>query len=445
MARIEELEKENAELKSRLAQNSNNSNRPPSSDGLKKRPAFPRKKGKKTGGQKGHKGRTLEMVSDPDHVIKHAPVKCQCGQSLKRVVKHTVERRQIFDLPEPKLEVTEHQLQGCSCPNCSRVNVGEFPVEVPARVQYGNGVRALSVLLNTGLNMPLGKVRQFFADIFGYDLNDSTQLSAHQKCYDLTAPSENQLRQLLLDSQVNHFDETGLRVGGRLHWLHNCSNDKYTYLFVHPNRGRKALDSPSSLLPFYTGWSVHDCWSSYFRYGNTKHAICGAHLLRELQGLKEQGSKWAGLMSGLLLYAYEKSNKGTAAAADPTFIERHYDRICKLADAEEPKAQQRFKHKRPKRTKGRNLLGRLVKYKPAVLAFTNHEFVPFTNNQAERDIRPAKIKLKNAGSFRTLKGARIYARIQSFISTSRKHQLNVFNELVAIFNGNSFLLSPEKC
>jgi transposase len=165
MVRIDELEKENKELKSMLAQNSKNSNRPPSSDGLKKRPAFPRKKGKRTGGQKGHKGKTLEMVHHPDHVIKHAPIKCRCGQSLKRVLKHTVERRQIFDLPEPKLEVTEHQIQGCACPNCRRINVGEFPEAAPSRVQYGNGVRALSVLLNIGLNMPLGKVRQFFADI----------------------------------------------------------------------------------------------------------------------------------------------------------------------------------------------------------------------------------------------------------------------------------------
>ncbi len=436
---------ENKELKSRLAQNSKNSNRPPSSDGLKKRPAFPRKKDKKTGGQKGHKGRTLEMVAHPGSVVKHAPVKCQCGQSLKRVLKHTVERRQIFDLPEPKLEITEHQLLGCSCPNCRRLNVGEFPAEVPSRVQYGNGVRALSVLLNTGLNMPLGKVRQFFADIFGYDLNDSTQLSAHRKCYGLTAASEGQLRHRLLGSRVNHFDETGLRVAGKLHWLHNCSNSKCTYLSVHPNRGRKALDSPSSLLPFYTGWSVHDCWPPYFKYENPKHAICNAHLLRELQALIEQGSKWAGLMHGLLLYAYEKSNKGSTAAADPSFIERQYDRICKWAGAEEPKARQRFRHKRAKKTKGRNLLDRLVKHKPAVLAFINYDLVPFTNNQAERDVRPAKIKLKNAGSFRTLIGAHIYARIQSFISTARKHQLNVFNELVAIFNGYSFLTTPDRC
>lgn len=445
MGRIEELEKENMELKSRLAQNSNNSNRPPSSDGLKKRPAFPRKKGKATGGQKGHKGKTLEMVASPDHVVQHAPVKCQCGQSLKRVMKHTIQRRQIFDLPEPKLEVTEHQLEGCFCPNCQRFNVGEFPPEAPSRVQYGNGVRALSVLLNTGLNMPLGKVRQFFADIFGYDLNDSTQLTAHQKCYDLMGPGEDRLRQLLMNSPVNHFDETGFRAEGKLHWLHNCSNSRYTYLFVHPNRGKKALDSPFSLLPFYTGWTVHDCWSSYFKYENAKHAICGAHLLRELQALEEQGSNWAGLMRGLLLYAYEKSDKGSATAPDPVFIERHYDRICKRAEEEEPRARQRFKHKRAKKTKGRNLLERLVKHKPAVLAFINHAHVPFTNNQAERDVRPAKIKLKNAGSFRTLNGARIYSRIQSFISTTRKHQLNVFNELVATFNGYSFLTTPERC
>ncbi len=116
-----------------------------------------------------------------------------------------------------------------------------------------------------------------------------------------------------------------------------------------------------------------------------------------------------------------------------------------MANQEEPLPKQRYANKRPKQTKGRNLLNRLVKYKSSVLAFAHYQQVPFTNNQAERDVRPTKTKIKVAGCFRTKKGADIYARIQSFISTTRKHQRNVFNELVAVFDGCSFLTAQINC
>lgn len=114
-----------------------------------------------------------------------------------------------------------------------------------------------------------------------------------------------------------------------------------------------------------------------------------------------------------------------------------------MAQKEEPPPEYRHKNKRARKTKGRNLLERFIEHKDAVLAFAQYKEVPFTNNQAERDVRPAKIKQKIAGSFRTLKNAKIYARAQGFISTTRKHQLNVFNELVAVFNGSSFLTYPR--
>ena len=212
---------------------------------------------------------------------------------------------------------------------------------------------------------------------------------------------------------------------------------------------------------------MHDCWASYFHYDGCRHAICGAHLLRELQALVEQGSIWADRMRDLLRYAYTKSDEGTSTVSDFDFLARHYDRICQMADGEEPPPKYRYKNKRPKKSKGRNLMERLVQHKDSVLAFAKYPEIPFTNNQAERDVRPAKIKQKMAGCtslsawlldvrpakikqkmagcFRTLRGARIYARIQSFISTARKQQLNVFNELVATFGGHNFLTAPKRC
>lgn len=431
------------ELEAQLKQTSSNSHRPPSSDGPMKKPAFPRTKSKKRGGQKGHKGKTLEMVAEANYYLIHDPAqRCSCGQDLSGVIKREKERRQVFDIPDPKLEVTQHVVRSCTCPNCKKEVSGVFPEGVRARVQYGPGVKALTVLLNTDYKIPYAKIKGFFADVFGYEINEGTQVAQQQQCHDLLEPTEQVIKERLLESPVNHFDETGLRIKGKNRWLHTCSNALYTYLFAHSKRGKKAINSEFSLLPRYKGWAIHDCWRSYFLFTQCEHAACGAHLLRELQALMEQKSRWADRMRDLLLYAYHRSAKGTSNVKDFDLIVRQYDRICQMADQEEPPPQYRHKGKKPKQTKGRNLLDRFVNYKDAVLAFAKHEVVPFTNNQAERDVRPAKIKQKIAGSFRTFDGANRYARIQGFISSLRKNNLNVFNELRATFNGYNSFTAP---
>lgn len=436
---MQEIEK----LKTQVNQNSSNSHHPPSTDKFKKpktKPGIPRKKGKKNGGQKGHTGKTLEMVEAPDEVEIHAPEKCTCGFDLQVVNKIIDERRQIFDLPTPKLVVTEHISMSCTCPNCDRKVKGEFPELIKSRVQYGNGVRALLVMLNTSYKIPFKKVGRLFGDLFGYAINDSTQITTQKKCFTLLGPTEEVIKEKLLKSQTSHVDETGVNVNGKNCWLHGFSNSPFTYLFAHTKRGLKAINSHKSIVPDYRGWMIHDCWSSYFKYSNVKHALCGSHLLREFQALIENDSMWAKRMHALLLYAYHDSEKGKGVVNDYQKIEREYLRICKMADKEEPPPKFNFKGKKPKQTKGRNLLDRLLKHQDAVLAFAKHEEVPFTNNQGERDLRPAKGKLKIAGCFRTFTGLEIYARIQSFVSTTRKHQRNVFDELVATFEKGNFLI-----
>jgi len=444
---IEDLTARVVDLEDKVNKNSRNSNKPPSSDGLKKpkvSPGIPKKKGKKSGGQPGHQGKTLEISEQVDHVENHQPPDdCQtCNESLDKTKITLLEIRQVLDLPKPKLEVTEHRQFGCTCGGCGTVNKGEFPSEVTARVQYGSGVRALAVLLNIGFKLPLKKIQTLFADLFGYAVNQSTIVSAVQKCYEGLESSEEVIKNRLLQSLVAHFDETGLRVKGKLHWLHTCCNQLFTYLFIHANRGKKALLDSASLIGQFANWAIHDCWVSYFNFEQCAHGICGAHILRELTALEEKNTQWATWYKRYLLTIYYMSDEGKNQL-NPQQQQKAlalYNKIWTYADQAEPPPQKsKTGRGRPKATKGRNLLIRLKKHQAAVLAFAFHKEVPFTNNQAERDLRPAKIKQKVAGSFRTFEGAQRYARIQGFLSTTRKHQFSVFNELKAALSGDTFL------
>ena len=442
---ILDLQAKVEELESRLNKNSSNSNKPPSSDGLAKpkmQPAFPRKKGKKAGGQPGHKGKTLELSATPDHINPLLPSHCECGNALDKSKAEVLQVRQVFDTPVPKLAVTEHQQLGCKCTNCGNYNKGEFPTGVTARVQYGVGVRALVVLLNIAFNLPLKKIQSLFSDIYGYAINTSTILKATQDCYEQLQASEQVIKQSLLNRIVAHFDETGLRVAGQLHWLHTCCDSLFTYLFVHLKRGKEALLDTPSLLPDFKNWAIHDCWSSYFSFTHCKHGICGAHLLRELTALIQKDTQWAVWFKRYLLTLYYQSDqgKGQLSAIQQQKALLLFNKIWNYADqAEPPPVKTPGKKGRPKATKGRNLLNRLKQHQSEVLAFAFNKEVPFTNNQAERDLRPAKTKQKVAGSFRKLEGAKKYARIYGFISTTRKHQFSIFNELKKAFSGETFL------
>ena len=288
--------------------------------------------------------------------------------------------------------------------------------------------------------MPVGSIKSLFTDLFGYALNESTVQSANACYYEQLGQEEAIIRNQLSEQTLIHVDETGGRVAGRLHWLHVACSSLFTYLYRHAKRGGQALQDPKSVLPGYSGWVVHDCWASYFAGGQYRHALCGAHLLRELTALIEQGSHWPTQMHALLMNAYLATDQGTSTlsgAALRATIDQ-YQTILQQANQEEPPPQPRGRG-RPKQSKGRNLMDRLVRYQSAVLAFAQYEVVPFTNNLAERDIRPWKTKLKVSGCFRTTTGADCYARIRSFISTARKHHKSVFAELCRVLDAKSFL------
>ncbi len=438
-----QLRTENQELKARLAQNSQNSHKPPSQEGYRKKPALPKASGKKQGGQKGHQGNTLQMVMRVDQVVECKPERCNCGADLSAGALRVVESRQVFDLPEPKLQVLEYRRMSGSCQECGAKVSGRFPAQVSAPVQYGSGVLALGVLLSNSCQVSYQKISVLFSDLFGYKINSSTFLKANRQIYEGLGQSEDFIKAALQQSQVVHFDETGLRVEGNLHWLHTCSSEQYSYLFVDSHRGQKALRSEKSLLTEFTGWAVHDCLASYFTFTHCKHAVCGAHLLRELEALVETGSQWASSMKGLLLSLYEHSKQGKHKVHYLAYWQKLYEDFCQQGLREEPPPSKQSNKSKPKKTKGRNLLDRFLKYKEAVLAFAQYEIVPFTNNQAERDLRPAKGKLKVAGCFRTFSGAATYARIQSFIATCRKQKQNLFEQLKNALHGYTFLTTPD--
>ena len=449
-ATVAQLQAMIEELQARLAQNSANSSKPPSSDGFQKKtikPALTKEEGRKPGGQKGHPGTTLHMVEIPDVVIQYQLTTCQhCGKDLTNTLPTLHQRRQVFDLPPPTLYVEEHRQMARQC-SCGCVNVGEFPPRVAAPLQYGPRIQAQSILLNIDYKLPFAKISQFWADLTGYGYNPATLTQAQATLIHQLIPIQVHIGRQIQQAQVVHFDETGLRVAGKLHWLHRSAaavacTDLWTYLFVHPSRGQKALQSAESLFEGCTNWLVHDCWSSYFTATTGRHALCGAHLLRELQGQIEADRLWAVGLHAYLLALYKATCQGPLPANERDCWQETYRQWCQQGLEEEPDpiiwytVSGKVRKGRAKQTKGRNLLDRLVAHESAVLAFAFEAGVPFTNNEAERALRPAKIKQKVSGGFRSEAGAERYARIGGFIATLRKQNYNVVEQLASVLQGH---------
>ena len=434
---IDELRAEVRQLKAQLNQNSQNSSRPPSKDGFNQpKPAFGKPKKRRKGGQKGHRGNTLKKVETPDLTIDCEPLKCDCRRPEWTEKVEIIEARQVFEVPQPRLEVIEYRRLKRTC-RCGKSVCGEFPESVAATVQYGMRVQAMVALLSVHGCLSYGKIGQLFADLYGYQLNTATA----QKMVNQTSemmPLE-AIRAGIISSEVVHFDETGIKENGVRKWLHTASTEKLTYQFADVKRGNEAMKSEKSVLPEFKGVAVHDCWGSYFGFDEMTHATCNAHILRELTGIIENdSSKWAASMKRLLRKMYVESDYGKGIIRDVGKYEKSYERILRKGEKEEPPPKKTREKGRLKRTKGRNLLERLRKYQEAVLRFAREEKVPFTNNIAERDIRPTKIKQKVSGGFRSQIGSESYCRIQSFISSMRKQSRQVFEELLAAIRGERF-------
>jgi transposase len=438
LARVEELGARVAELEGRLALNSRNSSKPPSSEGYgKPKPKSLRAAGKNpTGGQKGHAGRTLEKSEHPDRIVFHAPpASCDvCRLPLPEAT--VVEARQVFDLPPTRYEVTEHRVLETRCA-CGRWHRGEFPEGVKAPVQYGPRLKAAVVHLTQHHMLPAQRTADLMGDLCDLPLSDATVLAAVTEASERLEATVAAIAEGVVATPVVHADETGLRVAGKLHWLHVLATGLLTWMGIHPNRGKKAFDA-FGLLTSFVGTLIHDGWKPYRDLACT-HALCNAHHLRELTYLfEEMGQAWAKRLIEMLVAAcHEVSATGGPLNAERIahFRSRYWE-IIAAGEAANPRAPPSGKRGRTRQSKAVNLLQRLRTYADDVLRFMTDHGVPFTNNLAEQTVRMPKVKQKVSGCFRTLTGAQSFCIVRSYLDTLRKQGANPFHALTQTFQGN---------
>ena len=448
--KIDTLTEENKKLNERVQSlenqtktNSNNSSKPPSSDGLKRKTKSLRTpSGKKPSGQPGHKGSTLEQVADPDEVIIHKLYNCEkCQADLKDtdVERHIV--RQVIDLPETKVKFTEHRAEVKKC-TCGHINKAKFPEGVNQPVQYGTKIKATSIYLNQYQFIPYDRQEECFENLFNHHISKGTLASINKTCYNSLESIENNIKEVLKnDDGAVHFDETGVFIDKKLNWLHVTSNDQFTYYQVHAKRGSEAMDE-IGILSEFKGTAVHDSLRSYNKYTDCDHSLCGAHILRELNGITElEKQSWAEKMKILLLDIKSEVDKSFSYANALTLdrillYEEKYDSIVISGQEENFKLNFDSETKKVKKSKSKPLLERLALRKTEILNFMHDFDIPFDNNLAERDLRMTKVKQKVSGTFRSSCGADYFARIRGYISTVRKHSLNVMECLESIFNGS---------
>ena len=440
------------ELQRQLGLNSQNSSKPPSTDGFKK----PRTKslrqssGKKVGGQKAHKGSCQKIPHEPDEVKQHYPDKCltcphlseckssgsvfQCGQS-----------RFVIDA---KIEtiVTEHQaMEVAHCPCSNEKLSATFPSDVKAYTQYGSTISVLATIFNTFGAVSTNRIQTIFKNLLDVTISEATILSMIDKGASLVTDTVKQIKaHIETNSDIAHADETGLNVNSQKYWVHTASTDKYTYLILHKRRGLEGVKANGAIVD-YKGVVVHDCWGPYFKLDNIKHSVCCAHILRELNGVidAEESHVWAKRFKHLLLNM--KKSKEQALDSNKTELDesllklllKEYDEILDYADIEfpSPKKVEGKGRGRTKKGKTRSLIERLRKLKDEVCRFVQDFTVPFDNNLAERDLRNIKTKIKVSGCFRTTDGAENYLKIMSYIGTAKKNGINAVKALKAAFDG----------
>jgi transposase len=290
---------------------------------------------------------------------------------------------------------------------------------------------------------------EIFSDLFGCSLSVGTLANFVKRSGAKTQKAREPVKRSVSEAPAAHFDETGFRLFGRLHWLHVASTPKLTACHIDARRGGEAMEN-FGLLENFGGWAVHDYFRSYYRFGKPRHVLCNAHLIRELVFLNEKlGQQWAGEMIALLLEAKKLRERQDARKPGSRMvignktlrrIRRKYFQI--VAEGRranpEPDPPPPGKRGRPKRGKPLNMLDRLESRYDEIMAFFEHEGVPFDNNQAERDIRMMKVRDKISGTFRSEEHARAFCDLRSVISTARKQGRNIMKCLADLIS------SPEK-
>ena len=453
-AQIEELAAQLEAVQARLAKDSHNSSKPPSSDplGRKRLRSQRQRSGKKPGGQLGHHGETLPLVAVADEVVEHRPAECvECQTPLDETASVVLyERRQVRELPAVRLLVREHRALHVRCPRCEQVSVGLFPPETSSRAQYGPRLRALAVYLREQQLVPYARVRERFAELLGAPVSLGTLARWVRQGSQTLRPVEDAIKVALVRAPVLqpvlqpvlHSDETGVRRAGKLAWAQVASTSRLTHYAIHAKRGSEATDA-IGILPGYRGVSVHDGWKPYRHSTACRHALCNIHHLRELTFLEEAYQQsWAKDLKETLLEMKTAVEQARLRGADrlgdaerSAFVSR-YEALLAAGLAANPPPQRRVGQRgRVKQSPALNLLERLCFGQREVLAFLDDFTIPFDNNQAEQDLRMLKVQQKIAGSFRADHGSEAFARIRGYLSSMRKQGVALLAALQTVFTG----------
>jgi len=419
-------------LEGQLAKNSRNSSKPPSSDlkPPKRTQSLRKKSGKKPGGQPGHEGHTLKMTDTPDEVITLTVHGCEhCGHTLNQRP-DKAERRQVFDIPEPRLFITEYQAESKRCRRCGSVSKAAFPEAVTQPTQYGPRAQSLMAYLNQYQLLPYQRIREFFQAIYGQSVSAGTVVTTVKRLSHRLEQVEQAIKDFLQQATQAHADETSLKVNTQKQWLHTVGNENATHYAIHPNRGKQATQD-IGILPSFKGTLTHDHWRSYFSYESIRHSLCNAHHLRELTFSHEHHQMtWAQGMIDLLMTIHDhkerqvKEQKSKFSPQQLTTYHKQYLQILRRGQKEQAMHGTRDSH---------NLLKRLKNYQQETLLFMYDFNISFTNNLSERDLRMVKVQQKISGGFRTDAGVEAFCRIRSIISTARKQGKNVFDVLQLAF------------
>lgn len=405
--------------------------------------------GRKPGKQPGSPGAFLRQVEHPDAVIDHAPVECGgCGASLTEAPVVGTVRRQVFDLPPSRVQVVEHRLQRRSC-GCGAVTTAPAPAGAGAPAVYGAGLRALAVYLLHAQHLPLARTAILLREVFDLPVSEGFLTRLLTDAGTATDRFLEQARAELIAAPVAHFDETGVRVDGRLRWLHSASTDQLTLLNVSAHRGGRGIDE-LGVLPSFTGVAVHDGWAPYPRYDRAEHALCNAHHLRELTAVldRDPAQTWASDLAELLVEAHRTTcaaRAGGQAALDRQVLGRlqlRYDELITAAKTAHPPPPPTGERGAPRLGPTGGLIKRLDTRRDQVLRFATDLNVPFTNNQAERDLRMAKLQMKISGCWRTFGGAETFCALRSYVASVRKNGIHVLDALTTLLGGDPWLPAP---
>lgn len=416
--------------------NSRNSSVPPSQDPYRKKSAGKvvcGERKRKPGGQSGHKGETIERIAKPDQVEELAIDRRTLphGHDYRRVED---EIRQVINISITRI-VIEYRAEVVEDEN-GRQYRAEFPQGVTRPVQYGASVKAEAVYLSGYQLLPLNRVQEFFRDQAGIELSAGTLHNFRKEAYERLADFEKVARSQLSAAPIGHFDETGVNIAGKLAWMHSASNALWTLYGVHEKRGKEGIDA-LGVLPAFSGIACHDHWKPYFKY-NCLHALCNAHHTRELNGvIDNEGYTWAHDMKRLMerIHAAVAAAGGALSPKAQAAYRRQYRKILARGKKECPRNKATpHRRGRTRQSKPTNLLDRLRDYEDETLRFISNPIVPFSNNQAERDIRMTKLQQKTSGCFRSFEGANIFARIRSYLSTCQKHGLSATAALSSLFD-----------